>query len=214
METPPDEDAQQEEAQQSEDPTTNPDILIPTVEAGSDTDRLLKGIDRQISSTLIDLNTRLRQGETLSDQQETCLGAFDPAVGEQLLAINCEQPLATGDSIIRVDSAAYYNTDTCQTGLAANDTTNCILQSARITVPTEWVIGEESPLPQPIAGMEIYYAIDSTNLRIENSDEALTGLFRCDLDLASAQSTASLTGQSCATIITTAADRFDALIPL
>ncbi len=202
---------------QDEDSSPQEDgILNPSPASGSDSERLLNGIQRQVSSTLIDLNTKLRQGETLSQQEENCLGAFDPAFGEQLLAINCEQSLVTSPSIIRVERASYYNTAACQAGLSANNAEDCILQSAILSIPTEWVTPDTgdgtSPLPQPIAGMEIFYAIDNTTLRIESSSAALTGIFRCDLELTTL-SAASSVGQSCSNIISTTADRFDALIP-
>ena len=202
---------------QIEDPSSLDDgILNPVAAAGSDSERLLNGIQRQVASTLIDLNTKLRQGETLSQQEDNCLGAFDPAFGEQLLAIDCEQSLVTSPSIIRVERASYYNTAACQTGISANNADDCILQSAILSIPTEWVTPDAgdgaTPLPQPIAGMEIFYAIDNTTLRIESSSAALTGIFRCDLELTTLSATSS-TGQSCSNIIATTADRFDSLIP-
>lgn len=199
---------------QNEDPTApGADILNPVAQTGSDTERLFKGIQQQVAITLIDLNTKLRQGETLSAQQENCLGAFDPAFGEQLLSINCEQPLITSPSIIRVESAAYYDTAECQSGLTINNSENCTLQSARLSIPTEWVTppAGQGTLPQPIAGMEIYYAIEGTVLRIESSAAALTGIFSCELDLTTVTFLNSF-GQSCADIIATTADRFDALL--
>ncbi|MFK8076386.1 MAG: hypothetical protein AB8B84_07350 [Granulosicoccus sp.] len=202
---------------QDEDPNPQEDgVLNPEPASGSDSERLLKGIQRQVASTLIELNTKLRQGETLSQQEENCLGAFDPAVGEQLLAINCEQSLVTSPSIIRVERASYYNTAACQTGLSTNNSDDCILQSAILSIPTQWITPDAgigaSALPQPIAGMEIFYTIDNTMLRIESSSAALTGLFQCDLELTTL-SVISSVGQSCSNIISTTADRLDALIP-
>ena len=46
---------------QDEDPSPQEDgILNPVPASGSDSERLLNGIQRQVSSTLIDLNTKLR----------------------------------------------------------------------------------------------------------------------------------------------------------
>jgi hypothetical protein len=54
---------------ENEDPVTpDPGMLIPSAEAGSDTDRLLKGINRQVAFTILDLNARLSEGSDLSDQ--------------------------------------------------------------------------------------------------------------------------------------------------
>lgn len=202
---------------QNEDPSSLDDgLLNPVAVSGSDSERLLNGIKRQVASTLIELNTKLSQGETLSQQEENCLGAFDPAFGEQLLTINCEQSLVTSPSIIRVENASYYNTAACQAGLAAGNADDCIIQSAKLSIPTEWITPDAgdgaTPLPQPIAGMEIFYAIDNTTLRIESSSAALTGVFSCDLELTTLSVQSSF-GQSCNNIIAATADRFDSLIP-
>ena len=206
-----------------EDPLTQGSApLVPVAQAGSDTDRLFKGINRQVASTLLDLNARMRDGISLTDQQENCLGSFDPALGEQLLTINCEQPLTSADVSIYVEQASYYDTADCHAALFDGNTNDCILQSARLSIPTQWVVIERAPddpgtvpnRPQPIAGVEIFYALNgSTNLRIENNEEAFTGTFQCDIDLVSGEANAPTTSQSCPTSITLAADRFDTLLP-
>ncbi len=196
-------------------------MLIPAVTEGGDLDRLLRGLTRQVSRTVLDLNGRLAEGTELTPQQDVCLGAYDPALGEQLLGVSCEQPLATGDVAMYVERASFYDTSACHAAIAEGSSTPCVLQQARINIPTQWIIPElpaDSPpgtpqRPQPIAGMEIYYAIDDTFLRIENTESALTGFFRCDLDLADQQATTQIPGQSCADIIRNTADRIDALIP-
>jgi len=197
------------------------DMLIPVVSEGGDLDRLVRGVTRQVSRTLLDLNAMLTSGAELSEQQDICLGSYDPAFGEQLLAVDCARALATGDIALYVESASFYDTSDCNSDIFDGSTDSCVLQTARVTIPTTWIVPElpaDSPpgtrlRPVPIGGMEIYYAVDNTDLRIENNEAALTGVFRCDLDLSDQQATTVIPGQSCADIIKKTADRLDELLP-
>ena len=195
-------------------PTSGLDMLVPNVAAGSDLERLITGIKRQVSMTLLDLNQRISQGEKLTDQQETCLGAFDPAVGEQLLAINCEQALATGDVSVYVEEAAFYDTKDCQASIFNGNTDNCQLQSTGISLPDLFRVpdGERRPV-LAYAGSNLSYALTDTMLHIESSELALAGVFKCDIDLASGSSSTPLVGTSCASIITSTADHLDDVVP-
>jgi hypothetical protein len=133
------------------------------VTAGSDLDRLIKGIKRQVSFTLLDLNQRLSEGVQLTDQQDTCLGSFDPGAGEQLLAIDCVQALATGDIVAYVSGAAFYATDACHASLFDKNTDNCILQNAAITLPAKWTYSQDERRPVLVySETEITYAITDT----------------------------------------------------
>jgi hypothetical protein len=189
-------------------------MLVPVVAQGSDLDRLINGVTRQVSRTLLALNQQLREGTRLTAQQETCLGAYDPATGEQLLAIACEQPLATGEVLLYVGEAAFYDTPACHASLFDGNTGQCRLQRATLSLPAEWTVidGEKRPVPV-YPGSEIAYAIDGNLLHIENAEPALTGLFNCDIDLASGSASAPLSGQSCASIVRSVADRLDTVLP-
>ncbi len=191
----------------------DPDILVPSLVEGSDIDRLINGISRQASRTIIDLSQRLSEGAELTEQQNDCLGTYDPAVGETLLSISCEPALATGDIPLYVGETAFYDTEACNASLFSGSSADCQLQRASISILTDWITPEPPQRrPQPIAGMEIYYAIDNTILRIENTEDMLTGAFRCDIELSSGQASSPLTGQSCDDIIMTAADRIETLL--
>lgn len=207
-----------------DDPGSADSILTPRPEAGSDTDRLLKGINRQIANTILDLNARLRDGISLTEQQETCLGSYDPAAGQQLLMINCTESLATGTAPIFVEQAGYYDTPACHAAIFNGDVDDCFLQFARLSIPMQWFTPERPagtpdnvPIrPQPLAGVDIFYAINgSTNLRIANNvdDEILTGQFLCDINLLNNETSTSATSQSCASTINLAANHFDDLLP-
>ncbi|NND89666.1 MAG: hypothetical protein HKN42_02285 [Granulosicoccus sp.] len=188
-------------------------MLIPLVAQGSDLERLTRGIKRQAALTLLDLNQRLTGGVTLTDQQETCVGSYDPALGEKLLAIDCLQPLATGNTPIYTSKVAFYDSENCHISISLGNTVNCQLAYAALSLPTEWTKPANGP-PAPVyPGSEIRYAIDDTMLHIENAPSALTGLFKCDIDLTSGTAQTPLTGQSCPAIITSVADRIDTLLP-
>jgi hypothetical protein len=198
-----------------------PNILIPGAAAGSEMDRLIKGINRQIARSILDLNTRLSEGSELTEQQDACLGTYDPAAGQQLLAIDCANALATGDVPIYVERASYYDTAQCHAAIFNGSANGCQLQTARISIPTQWIIPErpaDSPStapnrPQPIAGVEIYYAINNSNIGITSNEEALTGIFQCNFNLLGSGSSFPLINETCDSSITLAANRFDDLLP-
>ena len=191
--------------------TDDPDMLIPVVEAGSDLESLLKDLHLHVGSALIDLNQRLSSGVELTDQQEICLGAYDPAVGEQLTAIDCGTPLAIGDLPLSLNQAAFYDTDSCHASLSADNSTNCQLQNAWLIIRPVWAVPPGESRPVPSMGAILKYAIKDEKLHIDNDDDALNGYFSCTVDLATGASNASETSASCAGIIATTADRLHAL---
>ena len=208
------------------EPTTplepgDPTVLVPPVDANSALGRLLDGIHRQVEATLVDLNQRLSSGILLTDQQNQCLGSFDPGIGESLTMINCEQPLATDDIAIFVEQASFFNTSACREDLFNGNGNNCAVMQARITVPTTFEVTDNNDggdifvpqRPQPVAGAEIFYAIDGTQLRVENNPSPLTGIFRCDFDLETGLPDGSSPTANCDEIISGIADRFDTLRP-
>ena len=208
------------------EPTTpldpeDPIVLVPPVDANSALGRLLDGIHRQVEATLLDLNQRLSSGILLTDQQNQCLGSFDPGVGESLTMINCEQPLATDDIAIFVERASFFNTSACQEDLFNGRGNNCTVMQARITLPTTFEVTEDNEggdifvpqRPQPVAGAEIFFAIEGTQLRVENNPSSLTGVFRCDYDLETGLADGNSPISSCDEIISSIADRFDTLRP-
>ena len=208
------------------EPTTplepgDPTVLVPPVDANSALGRLLDDIHRQVEATLVDLNQRLSSGILLTDQQNQCLGSFDPGVGESLTMINCEQPLATDDIAIFVERASFFNTSACQEDLFNGRGNNCTVMQARITLPTTFEVTEDNEggdifvpqRPQPVAGAEIFFAIEGTQLRVENNPSSLTGVFRCDYDLETGLADGNSPISSCDEIISSIADRFDTLRP-
>ncbi len=194
--------------------TDDPDMLIPVVEAGSDLERLLNKLHQHVGNTMIDLNQRLSSGAELSAQQEICLGAYDPAFGEQLTAITCETELSsTTSSFLTLDEAAFYDTDDCHASLSAGNSDNCQLQSASIRLKPEWVIPEGERRPVPIyTGALVRYAIKDEMLHMDSDSDALSGYFSCTVDLATGTTDSSETGTSCGGIIAQTADRLDTLL--
>ncbi len=201
--------------------SNDPPLLIPMVDENSNLARLIDGIGWQIELTLVDLNQRLSSGVTLSEQQNICLGDFNPALGEALTMIDCEQALVTGNSPNRVESASFFDTSLCRSSLSNGNAIDCVIRQARISVPTTFVIPDTPDntdvfvpeRPQPVAGAEIFYAIEGTRLRIENNPSMLTGIFRCDYDLETGAASGDAGGANCDNIVSNIADRFEDLRP-
>jgi len=192
---------------------SEPSILIPPADNDSSLAQLLDGIHQQVGITLVDLNQRLNSGIMLTEQQNQCVGSFDPAIGESLTMISCDQPLATNDIAIYVESASFYASSVCQAGLLNGTGTDCVVRQARITVPTTFTLPDNTSVPQrpqPITGAEIFYAIDGTLLRVENNPSMLTGVFRCDYNLETAQAVTNNTAANCDAIISGIAARLNA----
>jgi len=190
---------------QTDDPSTidEPDpfdqedtsgVLIPPVAPGSDLERVVRGLTRQAANTLLDLNRRISQGETLSAQQEQCLGAFEEGFGEPLLAVNCDQPLATGDVELWVGEAAFFNTATCRQSLSSQLSDGCVLERLTLTIRTQFIPPANGNGPPRLAfpGALLAYGIDEPTLTLQNIDSALTGVFSCSVSLESA----AITGNS------------------
>ena len=156
-----------------------------------------------VSQSLLALNQSLSSGELLSPQQEDCLGSFDPALGQPLLAINCEQPLAISNVPIYAKIAAFNNTTECIADIQNNTASNCSVAIAELTVNTLWTTPPTEPgqpeRPQPEAGAFIQYNIEQHRLAIENLPAALTGVFRCEYDLISGVPTTNNAVANCET---------------
>jgi len=138
-------------------------------------------------SAISQLNTSLNQGEMLSTQENQCIGAFDPALGEPLLSVNCEQPLALDNVAIYLTLASLEDSPACRSSLQNNNADNCNVVQANLIITTLWQIPEvaegQPERPQPKAGALIDYSTESGRLSIENLPAALAGVFNCEYDL-------------------------------
>lgn len=142
---------------------------------------------RLAGNSLQALNQALNQGELLTAQQNNCIGAFDPALGEPLLAINCEQALSVSNVPIFAMVAELNNTPECATDLQNNAAENCSAVRAELTVNTLWITPQTLPgqpaRPQPKAGASIQYDIEQDRLVVTNLSTALAGTFRCEYSI-------------------------------
>lgn len=183
------------------------------IAAESETGQLIQSIKRTSAIALIDLNSRLRGGQDLTVQQEECLGSYDPALGEALLAIDCAVPLATGDVAIYVTRAAFVDTAGCHMAMLNDDAGPCTLATARITVPTQFETAAPGELPRPVPGAEITYQLDAASLILQNNPSSLTGYFRCEIDLSSGLPIANDNQPgNCSADISRVRERLDALL--
>ena len=159
-------------------------------------------IETLVGRTLLSLNQSINQGQQLSAQQEQCISTFDPALGESLLSIDCQQPLATGDVAIYVKSAAFNPTENCHADVFANQYSSCTVAQAELTVNTLWTqptgnANQASRRPVPVVGASISYAVKPNVMTIENLPAALSGIFSCDFDINTQMTVSGDQAQNC-----------------
>lgn len=165
-----------------DDPTTDNSI-----NSESNLGQLQARVQTLASNALLELNRSLNQGEMFHPQENQCMGAFDPALGEPLLTIDCEQPLSVDNVPIYLKSAVLENTTTCKSRLQNNNVDDCSVVQADLTVNTLWYVAPANPgqpqRPQPKAGTRIQYNTEQNLLSFENLPAALSGYFNCEYDL-------------------------------
>ena len=189
-------------------------ILDPQAEPGSDLDRLFSGLTRQASITLLDLNQRISQGQMLSDLEEQCLGSFEEGLGAPLLAIDCGEDnfLATGDVELSASKASFYDTPECSAAISNGSSDGCVLQELILSISTTFGIPEGASLPVPVfPGSLLDYAVDGSNLVIQNVPSAPTGPFLCNVNLETVSLTDSGSTENCNEIVKSAADEIERL---
>lgn len=183
-------------------------VFRPAFADGSDEARLFDALNEIVAETILTLDELMTSGTTLSDQQNTCLGAFDPAFGQRLLAIDCdpERPLASNIRPVYVGAASLHETDVCLRALSESRVDDCVVRAAEVFVFTQFGSATFPQRPSPLSGtgVEIRYAIDGQTLTLENDDDALNGRFRCEFDLTSGE---ALTPDDCNDVLGSIVDR-------
>jgi len=165
-------------------------------------------INNLTGRALLALNQSLSQGEMLTAQQEQCLGTYDPAIGEPLLSIDCEQPLATGEVAIFASVASLIDTPECRGCLIDGNADACDVDQAEFLVRTIFT-QPETGLPQPNSGATLSYNIVPDRLIIENLEPALTGTFFCEYELSTGNAVGGDPGGNCDSQLTRIADLID-----
>ncbi|MBX2879551.1 MAG: hypothetical protein KTR32_06440 [Granulosicoccus sp.] len=214
-------DTNEEETEAASDPTalTDPDTppLQSPLQPGSDLERLISGLNRLVSITLLDLNDRLSSGQALSSTEENCLGSFEPGNGQVLLGFNCDAtplaaPIDYEAARVSVTSMAFTDTAACREDLFNALSEACTLQTAELAISTEWVRPEPPELPYPIDGAEISYAPDEPVLLLQSLSDSPSEPFSCTVDLVSALPVSAT--EDCDTTLPMLADRLDMLVPV
>lgn len=184
---------------------TNPD---PIIDPASALGQMQSRIDTLTRRALLAFNQLLSQGEMLTAQEEQCLGSFDPAFGEPLLSIDCEQPWATGDVEIFAGLASLVDTPECRASLQDAKAEECVVDQAEFIVRPMFIVPEVGT-PQPTIGAMLSYNTVQDRLKVENLTPALTGTFLCEYDLTNGQLVDGSQGGNCDSQLNNIADLID-----
>jgi len=155
----------------------------PDFPSDSSAARVFNSLTAVVGNTVVDLNRRLSSGIELTPQQNDCLGTFDPAFGESLLAVDCVRALATGGVRIYVAKGAFYSTNACRSSIAEERIDNCIVRLAAMSIRNDFDEPTPPALPRPLpgTGVEIEYRIEENVLRVTSDEDALRGRFSCTI---------------------------------
>lgn len=186
---------------------------VPSFPGRPELGRLYAAVTRVVGATLLDLNAGLREGRDLTDQQQRCLGAFDPAFGEPLLAVDCERALATEPYALYVGLGAFAPTEACRASLASETTDDCVLVAADVLARTDFVPQPPPALPRPDpgSGVVMRFSIDDGVFEVRRDPDAPLPGFRCGYDIVSAAALTTNLGDCDATLRDVAA-HVDSLI--
>ncbi len=184
----------------------------PPYSAGSELGQLVTAINGVVELALVDINQKIRGGELLNSDLEQCIGAFDPALGESILEVDCDQPLVTNEIAIFVHQATLADTDECHAGMAVDDMESCELRFADITIPVQWEVAPGARRPYPLDSAIIQYDLDAFTLTLENIEGAITGAFYCEVDLSTGNPVATDRPGNCSADITRIRERLNFLL--
>ena len=180
----------------------------------SDLDRLIDAIQQSAALPIEALNRKLHSGETLTTEENACLGAYDPGTGNPVFAIDCANGLIVKEPL-QVQHVEFAPTESCRISLGKDSAENCELQSANLSILTVWVVpevpqddGYVPARPYPIAGIDIAFRQNGGNtVVLQNATSALTGVFRCEVDLQSGAEIPSDLPGDCPSLIVDTTDR-------
>ncbi len=151
-------------------------------------DDVLGLIQSLSAQALVTLNQTLRQGEALTDQQTTCIGDFEPALGNALLELACDQPYAATAVPIYVSSVRTSESNECAMGMLNDEFAKCELVVATLELPLLWSSTENSAdsftpeRPQPTDPVQITFNGEDNRLTLENPPGGITIPVHCDYD--------------------------------
>ncbi|MBX2883106.1 MAG: hypothetical protein KTR32_24345 [Granulosicoccus sp.] len=156
-------------------------------------DLLLTEIRLAAAMPVLVLNDKLSSGQTLTEQEQSCIENLNIASGEQLKSVNCETPWVAADTILSVTSATFENTSQCDESLSLGSVEGCALQATEMGFRLEWVVTTTEPEPngpigslQPVAGTLISYNNENSGTVTLNEASPVTGTFNCEIDIGSA----------------------------
>ncbi|MFK7996594.1 MAG: hypothetical protein AB8B87_20830 [Granulosicoccus sp.] len=196
------------------DPVDQPTgILDPPVIRDGDLDRLIKSLTGLTSMTLLDLNARISQGQPLSDRENLCLGAYEEGLGEPLTAIDCgDEQLAVADARVKISVAAFYATPECLESLFNGVSDACVLREISMSVSPKFTPSASGAPALGYPGAELDYAIDDTALKINNDDDALKGVFNCEIELENVAVTSENGADNCDNTVRLLANEMESIV--
>lgn len=210
---------------EEEPPVEAPPEENSAFDSGSDLARIVMGLQRVLGDTFVGLNQKLASGIPLSAREQECLGSFEPALGQPLLAIRCpDAAYRISNFPIIVATASFMDSESCRSSLSDSTFSSCRLQEVNLSIQTVFEVpprpddDDDSFTPQrpvPVAGAAITYDLSGSNtLTLSNDESGLTGVFRCEYDLQSAELSSSSSSNSCTGDANRIADRLEMLAPV
>lgn len=143
---------------------------------------------------VVELNRRFASGEEISNEQNACLGSYEPALGVQVTELDCtaaDSGLSVYGSELILQQVELSSSDACQQSLSSGSLDSCELQRASIILPVIWVpienpapsqIGTIRPLPDAAFS---YNTTENGILQINNRSNLFAPLL-CEIDIESA----------------------------
>jgi len=247
-EQPPEQDNETSEPASTTDPITDPvtetdpvtntppatETPPPTVEL-SPIALLFEEIRLMAGAGVIQISDKLAGGIQLESNEEICLGSYDPAVGETLTELRCDERMLVGNSILQLQSASFNPTMECGQSISVAQLHDCQLQFAEMVIPIQWVVPAEAPkLLQaeasatasdnqatnawqesqfrianisPIAGIKFDFDRLERDQLTLTSTSNITGSFDCVIEISTAGLLSSQSSGNCQREIATAINR-------
>ncbi len=120
---------------------------------------------------VLNLQRKLNSGESLTVDENACLGSWEPSLGTAVTAIDCENPLTVNSPILQVSSATFDDDSACQNAIRDGNGEGCKLIASSIEIRVQWI-----PRSLNSAGEKTHAPITDTQLNVLSTDQALEAM--------------------------------------